>query len=377
MRKRSRYKKSFPYFALAAFFICAMLLAARLLILFPAAPGLTRLASLSAMLTVPDGARALLERRFFGEYELYIDDDSESKPEPLPPRPPDEDSPDIEEPAPGENIPEIPEEYRGTLLEENLSGYDNPALVRTGAGYLHNYTKITHEDILSILEKANSVKLEASEEPQVLILHTHATEAFEEYDNIYYDKRNNWRSTDNTKNMVRVGDELAAVLEEHGIAVLHDDTQHDNPSYNGSYNRSAKTVSEYLKEYPSIRVIFDLHRDGIERENNVIVKPTVTIDGQKAAQLMIIAGADDGTMDMPKWKTNLRFAAAIQNAVEEDWPMLTRPIFFCYRRYNMHLSTGALLLEFGSSANTLEEALYTARLAGSSIARVLLEGQEE
>lgn len=371
--RRSRYRKTVIHpMAPAALALCAVLIGMRGLLLFsPTSATTQQLASFSAMLSFPQGARALLERRFFGQYELYIEDETESKPDPLPARPPDSTA----TPDPAEGAPEIPEQYRGTLLEEDLSGYENPAMLPIGAGYLRNYTKLTDKSILDILKTPNPVSLKETDAPQVLIVHTHATEAFEEFDNIFYDTRNNWRSTDNTKNMVRVGQELAAMLEQEGITVLHDDTQHDNPSYNGSYQRSAKTVEQYLKEYPSIKVVFDLHRDAIQREANLTVKPAVVIDGKKAAQLMIIVGCDDGTMDMPKWKSNLRFAAALQNAIEEDFPQLTRPIFFCYRRYNMHLSTGALLLEVGASANTLEEAVTTAQLIAKPIARVLTEGE--
>ena len=139
----------------------------------------------------------------------------------------------------------------------------------------------------------------------------------------------------------------------------------DYPSYNGSYERSAETVKGYLEEYPSIKIVLDVHRDAIDR-NGTLVRPITTIDGKKAAQLMIIAGSDDGTMNMPNWRDNLRFAAAIQRQAEGAFEHLMRPIFFCYRKYNQDLTRGSLLLEFGSHGNTLEECLYTARLAGQS-----------
>ena len=92
---------------------------------------------------------------------------------------------------------------------------------------------------------------------------------------------------------------------------------------------------------------------------------------RKAAQLMIIAGCDDGTMDMPNWSKNFRFAAGMQDAIESRYPSLTRPVFFCYRKYNQDLTTGSLLIEIGSPGNTLEEVLYTAQLAGDAIGSYL------
>jgi len=89
--------------------------------------------------------------------------------------------------------------------------------------------------------------------------------------------------------------------------------------------------------------------------------------------MMIIAGCDDGTMEMPNWGKNLRFAAGIQDAIESRWQGLTRPIFFCYRKYNQDLTTGSLLLELGSHGNTLEQVLTTAQLAGDAIGNYLAQ----
>ena len=61
------------------------------------------------------------------------------------------------------------------------------------------------------------------------------------------------------------------------------------------------------------------------------------------------------------------------NLLESRYPTLTRPIYFSTGRYNMNLSGGTILLEFGSQANTLEEAIYTAELVGQSLADLLHE----
>ena len=158
--------------------------------------------------------------------------------------------------------------------------------------------------------------------------------------------------------------------------MIHDTTQHDYPSYNGSYDRSAQTIARVLEEYPSIQVILDVHRDGIQQDDGTVLKPVAEIDGKKAAQLMIISGCDDGTVGLPNWEQNLQFAAAITDQVEQDYPGLMRPIFFAYRKYNMDVTPCSLVLEFGSNGNTLEEACTTARLVGSSIAKVIRSMQE-
>lgn len=346
-----------------------------------------RLALVFAYSDMPVQSLELLQARFHSE--VFFEDEPDTTPIKNPnPSPSSTPAPPAAEQSGGEKAaaapspstapalkskaepPAIPAQYRGSMIEEDLSGYESSGYLSLEPGYLRNYTELSYAEIRKALDGKPNIDLGGSDEPQVLIYHTHATEAFESYDAEFYDKRNSWRSTDNNINMAAVGEELANTLRENGINVLHDTTQHDYPSYNGSYERSAKTVQQYLDEYPSIKVIFDVHRDAIDRDGT-LVRPVVTIDGEKAAQLMIIAGCDDGTMDMPNWKNNLRFAAAIQRQTEADYPHLLRPIFFCYRKYNLDMLNGSLLLEFGSHGNTLEECLVTARLAGRSIAQVL------
>jgi stage II sporulation protein P len=368
------------YLAAAAALVLAPVIFTLIRLSFPAAVELTRKAAmLSAVLSMPEGGLAMLEERF--NSEIFYPDELEGRPDPSAspesgqpsssssPLPSDPQRPDASVPA--DPPPDIPEEYRGPLLTENMAGSTASSLIPFGSAYVKSYVTLSNEKILDYLARPMELKLSQTDAPQVLIVHTHATEAFNEWDYTYYDKRNSWRTTDNSKNMVAVGEELARVLSENGIGVIHDKTQHDYPSYNGSYERSAETIKGYLSRYPTIKVVLDLHRDAIEREGGVIVKPTTVIDGQKAAQLMIIACCDNGQMNMPRWDQNFRFAAALADAVEERYPTLTRPIFFCHRKYNQDLTTGSLLLEFGSHASTLKEAVYTANLAGQVLAELL------
>ena len=336
---------------------------------------LKKAAFVSSVLTVPDGGIEQLQQRFAGD--IYTPSSSSSSSS----KPPSSSSSSQSLSSSSSSSsssqtsslppPEIDEAYRGQLLSEDMSGDNSGVFLNIGAGYLRNYTNLSFETIEEELLQPSGVKIDDTDEPQVLIVHTHATESYEPYDNIFYDKRNTWRSTDNNNNMIAVGEELKKSLEEYGISVLHDLSLHDYPSYNGSYANSAASIENYLAQYPSIKVIFDVHRDAIERGGEVIVKPVTEIDGKKAAQLMIIAPCDDGTMGIPNWRDNARFAVEITNQIEADYPTLTRPIFFAYRKYNSAYRPGSLLLEFGSHANTLEEAKYTARLVGQSIGKLL------
>lgn len=239
------------------------------------------------------------------------------------------------------------------------------------AGQVQNKTSVTNDVLRAEARKLPEFTIETDGSPQVLIMHTHTTESFEPYERDAYDANFNYRTTDKTLNMVMVGDQIAEQLTAAGIGVIHSDTIHDYPSYTGSYARSAETVKAILAEYPSIKVVLDIHRDAIGGDG-VIKQPVAEIDGKKACQVMIISGCDDGTMDMPNYMQNFRFASLLQQQMETDYPGLTRPILFDYRKYNQDLTTGSLLIEVGSHGNTLEQAAYAGELIGKSLARALL-----
>lgn len=349
----------------------------------------TDTAVFSALYSVPDRTLENLQQRFAGEvYTAPETDSTPSPPKQQPETSAEPEAPETEQKTAQEEaqspsvdpseIPEnqqppddysIPEEYQGPIIEEDMSVSDTTGYLSFGAGVIKNSTSLSDEEAQQYLEAENPVQID-SDGPQVLIMHTHATESFEPYDTDTYDTRHTWRTTDNTQNIVAAGEVMAEAIRSYGIEVLHDETQHDYPSYNGSYERSAVTVQDYLEKYPSIKVVLDVHRDAVQRDTT-LVKPVTEIDGRKAAQLMIIAGCDDGTMDMPNWSKNFRFAAGMQDAIESRYPSLTRPVFFCYRKYNQDLTTGSLLIEIGSHGNTLEEVLYTAQLAGDAIGSYL------
>ena len=96
------------------------------------------------------------------------------------------------------------------------------------------------------------------------------------------------------------------------------------------------------------------------------------MNGQQAAQVMIICGCDNGSsISLPNYRQNLRFAAAWERAMEGTFPGLTRPVLFSYRFYNQDLTTGSLLIEVGGHGNNLNEALYAGQLAAEGLIRAL------
>ncbi len=227
-------------------------------------------------------------------------------------------------------------------------------------------------DFSALLGKGMPLHVTPSDAPQVLIVHTHTTECYMSYYAGYYNADDPTRTTDVTQNMAAVGAALAEELEAAGIRVLHDTTLHDSPQYSGAYSRSEDTIKAYLAQYPSIRVVIDLHRDAMMYDDLTKVKPTATVDGQKAAQVMLVVGGTD-TADLPNahCEDNLRFGLQLQQALETAYPTLTRPLYVVDARYNQGLLAGSLLIEVGTDANTLSEALYSGRLVGRQLAALL------
>jgi stage II sporulation protein P len=156
--------------------------------------------------------------------------------------------------------------------------------------------------------------------------------------------------------------------------VVHDKTIHDYPAFSGSYNRSAETVNKALKEYPSIKIAIDVHRDTITSGNDKIA-PVVNINGKEAAQVMLVMGSQTGSVtNYPNWRQNLRLATKLQYVFESNYPQFARAMLLKSAKYNQHLTTGSILIEVGSDANTFEQAKYSAQLVGQSLT-ILLNSQ--
>lgn len=249
-------------------------------------------------------------------------------------------------------------------------------LPKSGEGYL-TWSKVyilnsskQKPNVSSLMRERLKLNLkEAGKGPQVLILHTHATESYNETGDVYYPAYSS-RSTDNSKNVVSVGAEMMRVFETYGIKTIHATKQHDYPNYAGSYIRSLETANYYLIKYPTIKVVLDIHRDSIIN-GDVKYRPVVNISGHNAAQVMIVSGAGTSSSPNTHWKENLKFAVKLQDELEIKYPGITRPILMRNSRYNSHVSNGAMLLEIGTDGNSLEEALLSARYTAEVLSEIV------
>ena len=195
----------------------------------------------------------------------------------------------------------------------------------------------------------------ADGEPAVLIVHTHGSESYTKEED--YKESAPYRTLDEDYNMVAVGDLLARLLEAAGIRVIHDRQLHDYPSYNSSYDNSRKSVKEYLKQYPTIRLVLDVHRDAGENADGSQFATHATVNGQDSAQIMFLVGTDESGNYHPDWQDNLAVAAKLNVLMEQLSPGITRKTTLRAQRFNQDLAQVALLVEVGSAGNTLTQAL--------------------
>ncbi len=206
----------------------------------------------------------------------------------------------------------------------------------------------------------------------VLILHTHATESYTPSGKYPYTPTDTDRTTDNRFNVVRVGEEVAAVLRKNGITVYHDKSQNDYPGYNKSYSRSCAAATAWLKKDSSVKIILDIHRDALQTSDGKKLARTSEINGERVAQIMLVAGSNLSGLKHDSWRDNLSFAYALQKHTQELYPTLFRPINFRSQRFNQHLAPAAIIAEVGSNGNTLDEALAGARLFAEGLCSFIL-----
>ena len=275
----------------------------------------------------------------------------------------DEEEPDLQPADQGEGI-----------VEMTGQGKEGSKYLADGGVYVYNRTE--WELDASVLGEG-TVDAVLGEGPQILIVHTHGSESYSMTDGDTYEESDPYRTTDCAHNVVRVGEEMATVFRAYGFQVVHDTTLFDYPAYNGAYDRSCGAVERWLEQYPTIRVILDVHRDALVGAEGEIYKMVSQEAGEKVAQVMMVLGTDAGGAEHPRWKDNLAFALRLQKNLVKGYTSLVRPTVLRTSRYNQHLSPCSILVEVGGHGNSLSEAIAGGRLWADNVARTLLEMREE
>ena len=229
---------------------------------------------------------------------------------------------------------------------------------------VNSTTKMTEAEFDMEYFISRDFSVERSEEPQILIFHTHGSEGFA-----------NSRAGEPADTIVGAGELLAQFLrEKYGYQVLHDTTIFDRKNgkdnRNNAYNEALDYLERLLERYPTIEVVIDLHRDAG-------TKRVVTIDGKPTAKVMLFNGLCRNTQGKLAYlpndnlKDNLAFSFQMKLIGDVLYPGLMNRIFLKDYRYNMHLAERYLLIELGTEQNTVEEAKNAMEPLADVLAQVL------
>ncbi len=203
------------------------------------------------------------------------------------------------------------------------------------------------------------------DQPQILIYHTHSQESFSDY------------PENENATIVGVGAYLKALLEERGYSVIHDMTVYDmregKLDRSQAYTYALDGITGILQEYPSIEVVLDLHRDGVNEGTHLVTD----VSGKPTAQIMFFNGTSqtpDGPIEyLPNSnrEANMAFSFQMQLKASEQYPGFTRRIYLKGLRYNQHVRARTALIEVGAQTNTYAEALNAMEPLADILSQVL------
>lgn len=216
----------------------------------------------------------------------------------------------------------------------------------------------TDFDISSCLNETVKMPTFTAGKPAILIYHTHTTECYRNDAGIS-------NTEDSSQNVVAVGEAMKKVFEEAGYQTIHLKTIL-NKDFSNAYPTARNAVEKVLEQNPTIQVVLDIHRDSIS-SNGVDYYPVTKVNGKEAAQIMFVCGTDAKGMSHPDWRKNFTYALQLSRKMGELYGELSRPVNLRADRFNTHFTPHTLLVEVGSSANTLSQAIYGAQLTAKAM----------
>ncbi|SFS77566.1 stage II sporulation protein P [Paenibacillus sp. BC26] len=220
---------------------------------------------------------------------------------------------------------------------------------------------------INLITSRPSITANTNTEPVVFIYHTHNLESFKpDLGSSLTGKTVESRDI----NITLVGKHLSEKLEELGVKTLVDQTDYTikpNFDFSGSYQLSRKTVSSALKTNPSLKMVFDVHRDSLTRG-----KTTTQIDDKDLATIhFVIASSNEN------YQENLRLAQKIKKGIEKLYPSLSpqitlkKPEGDTGQSYNQDLFDDSLLIEIGGIENSLQEEYRAADILAQAISNII------
>ncbi len=209
---------------------------------------------------------------------------------------------------------------------------------------------------------------------RILIYHTHTYEAYQQAEADPYTETQQWRTTDERHNIVRVGEELAALLRGMGMEVVHDTTAFEPPDLNTSYARSLEMLEKRKELGESYDLYIDLHRDAYVSSQNAV--NAVAVGDTSLAKIMLLIGKGEGQTsegfeEKPPWQENLTIAQEITEELNGQIQGLCKEVRLKSGRFNQHIAIGCVLVEVGNNRNTLAEAVAAMPYLADAIVQTL------
>lgn len=131
----------------------------------------------------------------------------------------------------------------------------------------------------------------------------------------------------------------------------------NNYNHAQSYIASSYYIKEAQKNYPSLKLLIDFHRDSVNK-----VYSTTNINGKSCARVLFVVG-----LEHDNYKQNLDLANKLNSMIENKYHGLSRGVLQkegpgVNGIYNQNLGNNIILLEFGSEENSFEEVSNTIEL---------------
>ena len=245
--------------------------------------------------------------------------------------------------------------YKKDKENLNIKETDQVQKINIYGMNISNYSSKRNIDISGLFKK--NIVLTKKSDP-ILIYSTHTSESYTNSENYKFEYSSTYRTRDAKYNMLSVGKVLADALKQNNMQVIFDTTPHDYGNYEIAYTNSRKTIQNAIQNNQRIGLAIDVHRDALGDLTN---GPTVEINGQKVAKLMLVMGVGTNNYSNEFWEDNLALALQIQKLGEEMYPGLFRGMIIRNSKYNQDLIKHSFLVEVGTTGNTLEEAYFGAR----------------
>ncbi len=265
-----------------------------------------------------------------------------------------------------------------TLTAQYVPKFDNEKM--KDISYLRKYyyavdKKTGMNESLFDIDKIMQTNVKISDPegngPKILIFHTHGSEMYADSKNV-------------NEGVIGAGEYLKSILEDkYGIECLHITQRFDVVDgavhRDGAYERMEPVIVQVIKENPSIQLVIDLHRDGVNENLRLVAED----NGEKCAKVMFFNGLcakwengelrDIKGLENPYLQTNIALSLKMQLAMNELYPNLTRKIYLNAYRYSLHMKDKSMLIELGAQTNTIEEIYNSIERIAEALGKVCIE----